>query len=63
LAQQVIEMYVPTGSAQTSPVGLLDPDKQPSQTNLLMAAAEMHKQGRFDQPAARPPRLHRLKSR
>jgi hypothetical protein len=33
---------------------MLDPADKPSPTNLLMAAAEMHKQGRFDQPIRSP---------
>ena len=43
-------MIVPTSPGATS----FAPTEQPSETNLLMALAEMHKQGRFDQPEAKP---------
>lgn len=32
------------------------PQAQPSQTDLLMALAEMHRQGRFSKPDPEPPK-------
>jgi hypothetical protein len=41
------------GSDAASPMG--QPEAMPSQTSLLMAAAEMHKRGRLVQSGPAPP--------
>lgn len=49
-------MIVPISSG--GPSAFAPSGGMPSDTNLLMALAEMHKQGRFDQTDLHAPRSH-----